>query len=359
MSTNTPPEGYPQTPVPVEIVREQPAATPPRKGRRTRQWLVVLLVLGLAGSVLLNLGLLSMAGLNSFESESKVREKFHSHARSAADKVAIVSIEGLITESDGFVKRQIERAKADETVKAVVLRVNSPGGTVAGSDYIYHHLCKLVQEREIPLVVSMGSIAASGGYYVSMAVGQTPDTIYAEPTTWTGSIGVIIPNYNVSELMEKWGIKDTSIMSHPLKDMLSPTKPMTEKERQILQGLVTDSFDRFKSLIRQGRPRFKKKPAALDELATGQVFTAEQARRNGLIDKVGFIDDAVDRAIQLAKLDPETVKVVEYKPEPSLSSLLFGANQEASAPRWQSLLEVTVPKAYYLCTWLPAMAAKP
>ena len=123
----------------------------------------------------------------------------------------------------------------------------------------------------------MGGIAASGGYYVSMAVGDTPDTIFAEPTTWTGSIGVIIPHYNLADLMDDWGIKEDTIASHRLKTMGSLAKPMTEEERKIFQGLVDDSFGRFKEIIRDGRPKFRKDPAALDKLATGQVFTAEQA----------------------------------------------------------------------------------
>ena len=114
-------------------------------------------------------------------------------------KIAIIDVAGAIMEGEGFVKRQIDaRAGRHRASSAVVLRVNSPGGTVTGSDYIYHHLRELVDERKLPMVVSMGSICASGGYYVAMAVGDEPDAIFAEPTTWTGSIGVIIPHYDLS-----------------------------------------------------------------------------------------------------------------------------------------------------------------
>ena len=104
---------------------------------------------------------------------------------------------------ESFAKKQIDQVRDDNHVKAVVLRVDSPGGTVTGSDYIYHHLKKLAEERQIPMVVSMGSVAASGGYYVAMAAGEKENTIYAEPTTWTGSIGVIIPHYDLTGLLEK------------------------------------------------------------------------------------------------------------------------------------------------------------
>ncbi len=124
-------------------------------------------------------------------------------------------------EGDGFVKRQIDRVRKDAQVKAVVVRIDSPGGTVTGSDYIYHHLKKLREDRSLPLVVSMGSIAASGGYYIAMAVGDQEKSIFAEPTTTTGSIGVIVPHYDLSGLMARYDVRDDSISSHPRKQILS------------------------------------------------------------------------------------------------------------------------------------------
>ena len=143
---------------------------------------------------------------------------------------------GGIPDADSFVKRQIDHVMKDENVKAVVLRVDSPGGSVSGSDYIYHHLRVMLGERKIPLVVSMGGMAASGGYYVAMAVGHEPDTIFAEPTTFTGSIGVLIPHYDLAGLMDKIGAKEDSVLSAPLKGMGSLSRPLTGKERKIFQG---------------------------------------------------------------------------------------------------------------------------
>src|SRR5688572_27226379 len=195
--------------------------------------------------------------------EDMPEEKYHSLEKHAGKKIAIIDISGAIyDEEDGFVKKQIDRVRDDPDVVAVVARINSPGGTVTGSDYIYHHLRELVENRKIPLVVSMGSICASGGYYVAMAAGSQPDAIFAEPTTWTGSIGVIIPHFDLSGTISELRIKDDSIASGPLKQMGSPTRPMTEQERKLLQELVNDGFGRFKEIVLSGRPKFKDDPAA-------------------------------------------------------------------------------------------------
>jgi protease IV len=131
---------------------------------------------------------------------------------------------------------------------------------------------------------------------------------------------------------------------------------MTPEEHQIFQELVDQGFNEFKDVIKGGRPKFRDDPAALDRLATGQVFTAKQALENGLIDKIGFIEDAIDRAISLAHLDKREVKVVKYKSEPRLSDILFGQTHVEPRLDLAALLEVATPRAYYLCTWLPAMA---
>jgi protease IV len=284
-------------------------------------------------------------------------EKYHSLAKNATKKIAIISVQGLITESDGFVKKQIDRVKQDQDVVGVVLRVDSPGGTVTGSDYIYHHLRKLIDERKLPLVVSMGGICASGGYYISMAVGDEPEAIFAEPMTWTGSIGVIIPHYDFSGLLGRFNVADDSVASGPLKQMGSPTKPMTPEDRKLLQQLVDDTYAGFKQIVMNGRPKFKADPAALDAVATGQIFTAKQALDKGLVDKLGFIEDAIARSAELAGYTSEQVRCVKYE-EPktflgefmSSRTPLHGAGVDVAA-----LLDLTAPRAYYLCTFLPSV----
>ncbi len=249
----------------------------------------------------------------------------------------------MILEGNGFVKQQIDRVRQDSDVKAVVLRVDSPGGTVTGSDYIYHHLQKLREERNIPLVVSMGSIAASGGYYASMAVGDQERSIFAEPTTTTGSIGVIVPHYDVSGLLAKYDVQDDSVVSHPRKQILSMTRPMSADDRQIIQQYVGDSFVRFKSIVKQGRPNLRRAstgdelvdPTTGRDLATGEIFPAPKALQYGLIDEIGFIEDAIERAAQLAGLSSENVRVVEYQRPASLTNLigLAAASHGTASPR--------------------------
>jgi protease-4 len=345
------PSAGPAAPSPVATASPQRAA--PR--HRSVFGLLVMLVffLGLGGSLLLNLFLL--AGRLGTDSDAAVQEKYFSHERSARHKVAIIPISGMILEGgDGFVKHAIDRVSKDETVSAIVLRVDSPGGSVSGSNFLYHHLKNLTAKSKIPMVVSMGSLAASGGYYVSMAAGPTPDSIYAEPTTWTGSIGVIIPHYNLAGLLKEYGVKEDSVASHRLKNMGSLAREMTDEERKIFQDLVDESFAQFKQIIRENRPRFQSDPTALDKLATGQVYTAQQARKLGLIDSIGFLEDAVDRAIKLAKLDPKDVTVVKLRPETGLLDLLLG-QARGSGFELNQLLDAASPQAYYLANHLPPL----
>lgn len=291
----------------------------------------------------------------------EIQEKYHSLNKEAKNKIAILEIEGTIISGDGFVKKQIDRIREDEDVKAVVLRVDSPGGTVTGSDYIYHHLKQLIKEKKIPMVVSMGSLAASGGYYVSMAVGDGEKLIYAEPTTWTGSIGVIIPHYDISKLLEKWDIADDSIASGPLKQMLSPTRQtdasIREREQAVVKALVDESFAGFKQIVLDSRAALRNDQALQDTVFTGQIFTAKQAHKNGLVDELGFIEDAIDRAVSLANLSKDNVRVVQYKQPLGALSELLGATGPQRSARVDvgQLLDLTAPRAYFLFTWLPSM----
>ncbi len=354
------PEGFSPPPLRPEIVPEPIHAPPRRKSGFFVRLFWAVILLGLLGSAALNLLLFAMIGLSgfgSFQDGKQVQEKYHSLNRHGRDKVAILSIEGTILSGEGFFREQIEHAKRDAekgNLKAIVVRVNSPGGTITGSDYMLHHLRELAKTADIPLVVSMGGMAASGGYYVSMCVGDTPRSIFAEPTTWTGSIGVLIPCYNFAELMERWGIRDNTISSGPLKTMGSFARKMTPEEKLVFQALVDDSFSQFKVVIKQGRPKFRDNPAALSKITTGQIFTANQALVNGLVDKIGFVEDAIDRVISLAGLNKKNVKVVKYKAQPNLSDVLFGRTRAKPSFGLASILESTTPRAYFLCTRLPA-----
>jgi len=289
-----------------------------------------------------------------FDTTGGIQEKYHSGDKYGRDKVAIISVVGTIIDGSS-VKKQIDRVRDDPNVKAVVLRVDSPGGTVYGSDYIYHHLKKLKKEKQIPLVVSMGGVAASGGYYVSMAVGDQEKSIFAEPTTTTGSIGVMIPHYDISGLLGKLDVKDDTLLTHPRKGMLSMTRSMTDDHRQVMQAYLDEMFGRFKEIVKEGRPAYRGDDDALKQLATGEPFTAFQAQKHGLVDEIGFIEDAIDRAIGLAKLDKEKTRVVELKRPPSF--LDIPGLMEAVQPGGDlaSLHDLNTPRAYFLMTTLPPL----
>ena len=319
--------------------------------------------------VLLGLCVMTIIGLSAryqsyFSDPTGPQEKYHSLNKMSTKKIAIISVEGAIMEGDDHVKRQIDRVRDDDNVVAVVLRINSPGGTVTYSDYLLHHLRKMLDEKTagaepLPVVVSMGSICASGGYYVAMAVGDAPESIFAERTTWTGSIGVIIPHYDLSELVGNWGIEEDSIASGKFKQMGSPTKEMSDEERALFQELVDQTFGQFKEVVQSGRPEFRETPESLDAIATGQIFTASQAVENGLVDKIGFIEDAVARAAELADVSTDDVRCVRYEKTPGAFDALLGEAQtmrQASSPvNLRGLLDLATPRAYYLCTLLPTL----
>jgi protease-4 len=168
---------------------------------------------------------------------------------------------------------------------------------------------------------------------------------------------VIIPHFDVSGTLDALEIKEDSIASGPLKQMGSPTRPMTDEERKLLQELVDESFHEFKQIIVNGRPKFKDDPAALDASATGQIFTAKQALERGLVDKIGFVEEAIARATELAGESVENVRCVKYEEPPTLMGSLVGADAHGlrrGTVDLQGLIDLTTPRAYYLWSWLPA-----
>jgi len=339
---------------PTRVILEQPGAWSRWSGRIA--WIVagvaVLSAIGSAG-----------AFSQYFQSDARVLEKYHSLSKTAAAKVAVVRVTGAIMGGDGFARAQIDRIAEDDAVKAIVLRVDSPGGTVSGSDELHHRLADLARKRDLPVVVSMGGIAASGGYYVAMANGGRDDVIFAEPATLTGSIGVIIPYFDVSKTLKRFDIADESIASGPLKQMLSPTKSrdpeLAVKEREILKSLVDDMYVRFKKIVADGRPRLDE--AAIERVATGQIFTAQQALDAGLVDRIGFLEDAIERAVELAGLSERTARVIRYtKPRGLLDEVLgaeIGPGATTGIVLPDALAELTTPRLWYLCSWWPAVVS--
>jgi protease-4 len=220
------------------------------------------------------------------------------------DRIGLIHIEGVITaahaDMDPFmmsspassdtVVKQFDEAIKDTKVKAIVMRVNSPGGSAAASQEIYNAIRKF-QATGRKVYVSMGDVAASGGYYVSAPA----DMIYADPATLTGSIGVIMSVLNYEGLFDKIGLDEVTIKSGKYKDIGNPNRAMTEEEKRILQNILTEVHKQFKQAVADGR---KMKPEQVEKLATGEIWTGSQAKEIGLIDEIGGFKDVLDKAAQ-------------------------------------------------------------
>jgi signal peptide peptidase SppA, 36K type len=230
------------------------------------------------------------------------------------DKVAIVRLEGTILSSDKIIS-YLKQVADNKSVKAIVLRIDSPGGGVAASQEIYEEV-RNISSSVKPVVVSMGSIAASGGYYVSCAATK----IVANPGTITGSIGVIAMFPNYSRLMEKLGLGMNVIKSGEYKDSGSPFRAMTEADRKYFQNVVNDSYSQFLDAVASAR---KLSPEKLKAYADGRVFTGREALKLGLVDTLGSLQDAIKLAAKLGGIKGKPIVVEERKPT-TLFDILFG-----------------------------------
>lgn len=205
-------------------------------------------------------------------------------------------------------KDRLDRAKDDRSIKSVILRIDSPGGSVTASDLIYHELMAFKKERpDVPIVAFMQDVAASGGLYVAMAA----DEIYALPTTVTGSIGVITFLPDLRGLSDKVGFGMRVIKSGENKDLGSPWRDMTEPEKKIFQDLIDSMYQQFLQVILDGREKKGLTREKLIEFADGRILTAEQARDLGIIDGIGYPDDVIERARELG--DAKGASVVSYE----------------------------------------------
>ncbi len=191
----------------------------------------------------------------------------------------------------------IDKARKDD-VKAILLHINSPGGTAAASEAIYHELMRTRKETDIKIVASLGDVAASGGYYIASAAHH----IVANPATLTGSIGVIIRTQNVSTLLDKLGVQSKSFQSGKFKDILSPFRNTTADEQQLLETIVADSYQQFLEAIVAGR---QLPMSEVKSLADGRIFTGNQAKTAKLVDSLGNYQDAIQETAKLAKIKGE------------------------------------------------------
>ncbi|MCG6911320.1 MAG: signal peptide peptidase SppA [Deltaproteobacteria bacterium] len=233
------------------------------------------------------------------------------------DKVLVISIHGVISTNpkEGFLRSmpsmvqetvaQLEKAEKDKHIKALLIKVDSPGGAVTAGDMLYHEIVAFKEKTGVKVVVAMMGTAASGGYYVSLPA----DTIIAHPTTVTGSVGVIIMRPDISGLMEKIGVKMIVNKSGKNKDMGSPFRPGTAEEQELLKRVTDDLANRFLTLVQKHRGIDE---AALAEVATAKIYLAKDAERLGLVDRIGYLDDALEEARTLAGL-PENATVIAYR----------------------------------------------
>jgi len=234
---------------------------------------------------------------SSATSDKKSQEDGSLRSLISQDRIQVVKLYGVISDdgsgdsifsmgkSTSSVKKKLKKAVKDDHVKGVLIRINSPGGTVGMSQEIYETIQEL-RSKGKPVVVSMGDIAASGGYYIASAA----DRIFANPGTLTGSIGVIMHLMNWQDTEKKIGIQSTVIKSGMYKDIGSPDRPMTPEEHALLQGIIMDTYDQFVSAVAHGRKMDKE---VIKKLADGRIYSGRQAEKNKLVDQIGGYDDAL------------------------------------------------------------------
>ncbi len=323
----------------------QPYPQPPR--RRFSGWRVLWGILfGL--SVLANVGLFLLlvgtvfvlAGAGAGYGATVLREGPRS------SRIAVINIEGIIDESQADnVYRQLKSAREDDAIKGVIVRVNSPGGTISASDRIYREIMDYRNEQGLPTVAFMQGMAASGGYYASVAC----DEIIAEPTAITGSIGVILSHFVFQELLEnKLGIQPVFLTKGQKKDWPSSFRAPSEEELAYINDrLLEPAYQRFVSVVKEGR----RKVLTGDEvtkLADGSIFVAEEAVTVKLIDRTGYLDDAIARVKASAGINK--AQVIEYRRPLSFMDVLTAESRKTSLLSLDhtKLLELGSPKVLYL-----------
>lgn len=253
------------------------------------------------------------------------------------EKIAVIEIKGVIIDPQPIVEKLI-RFRKNEKVRAIVLRIDSPGGGVGPAQEIHAEVKKAQREKKI--LVSMGSVAASGGYYIACAA----DKILANPGSITGSIGVIVESLNVEELLRKLGLQSMVVKSGKHKDIGSPLRSMTEEEKRLLQGVLDSVHDQFIQAVAEGR---KLPPEKVREVADGRIFSGDQARALGLVDDLGSLEDTIALAAKMAGIRGEPEVLYPEKKRFSLLDLLL---QEALHQILESLRENS-PSLHFLYLW--------
>ena len=278
-------------------------------------------------------------------------------------KILLMDVSGVLSDESGRpilgtpaprvpivarVREELQKAEEDDNVKALIVRINSPGGTITASDLIYREIDTFKTRRKIPVIAVTMDVAASGGYYAALAA----DRIIALPTTVTGSIGVIMLTVNAQGLMEKIGVAPVAIKSGEMKDAGSPFRPLTAQERAVFQSVIDEMYGRFVALIVRSR---RIPEDRVRTFADGRIYTAEQARALGLVDEIAYMDDVVAAARKAAGVDD--ARVVMYRRPKEYRSNFYSVapapvpGLETSLQQLTALVSGSGPSFLYL--WWP------
>jgi len=270
-------------------------------------WILVVAGVLVAGfSVVLIVGALFMSDTGGFSGVG-------------GDRIAVIPVEGVINDQMAKrINRQLKQYGSDRRVKAILLRIDSPGGGVAASQEIYREVKRVKEEQKKKVIVSMGAVAASGGYYIACPA----DRIFANPGTVTGSIGVIAEWLNLKDLAVWAKIRPEVFKSGEFKDTGTPTRDLTERERQYFQGMIMELYDQFVRAVSQGRSGRKElDEVGVRKLADGRVFTGQTAVENGLVDELGNFEDALKQTAKMVGISGEPQIITPPKPREGFSLL--------------------------------------
>lgn len=278
-------------------------------------------------------------------------------------KILLMDVSGMLADETGGlvlgspaprvpvvarVREELQKAEEDDAVKALIVRINSPGGTITASDLIYREIDSFKTRRKVPVVAVMMDVGASGGYYAALAA----DTIVALPTTVTGSIGVVMLTVNAQGLMEKIGVAPLAIKSGEMKDAGSPFRPITPQERAVFQSVIDQMYGRFVALIARSR---KIPEDRVRSFADGRIYTADEAKALGLVDEIGYMDDVVAAARKAAGVEEASV-VMYHRPKDYRANFYSAApvaapGLDTSLQQLTALVSGSGPRFLYL--WWP------
>jgi protease-4 len=331
MNDNPPLLNVPPPPPPPYVPAPVAAGQPRRTG-----WIVFAVVVCflLVISLMINMGLLASLGGKSAAHGIPLEEQFVDGNPHAKDKIVVISLAGVISSStegsvseDGMVgeiRDQLLQALDDKKVRAIILRINSPGGEVVASDAIYQAVAKARDEK--PVIAIIETMGASGAYYAAMGSSH----VIAHDLSITGSIGVIMQSFTFGgyegSLMGKVGVKSYTFKSGRYKDLLNPTREATDEEKQLINEMIMEVYEKFVGIVAAEREIDVEKLRT--GLADGRIFSGKQALANGLVDELGYFEDAIERAKALARI--EDARVIRYTMPFSLQNLLriFGETEQ-------------------------------